>query len=415
MGKLNRFSINKRSKISNKYVLYVEDLFVSFKGNTVKQEIDEKILRLSEEKRLSDTSNSRKKEIDEMIENLTLKQKDFFLKEELKELKSNYKNDLVVVKRAFEEKESVLYGEFSDSKEFKKLELLKTKKPSKEDSVKFEAWREKIKIAQGNLNIWGYDGKLVDLKRERKEELSSLRQDYKFSVSLVKKQFIKNHYGVNEVLKGLSFGLREGETLALIGANGAGKTVLIETILGMYDFDSCEMLMLNLGMDSFQKNKREIGIQYQQSKMPSSKKVRVLIDDFKNLYKGRVIEKDLDDMLDVFGINPFIDKKVESLSGGQKQRLNLLFAVIHQPKLMILDEFITGLDVKSVKSIINYINELKIKNGASLLIVSHQPEEIEALADRVLVLKDGRVQKETYVEDIIKEYGSVSDFVEGII
>ncbi len=217
-----------------------------------------------------------------------------------------------------------------------------------------------------------------------------------------------------EILKGVTFGLRQGETLTLLGANGAGKTVLLETVLGMIKPDSYKDMMLNLGQTSYKKNLKEVGIQYQQSKMPASMTVKYAIKNFEKLYRERVDEQKLEEMIDVFGVRPFIGNKVESLSGGQKQRLNLLFAIMHQPKIMILDEFITGLDVKSVKNIVNYVNKLKVENGASMIIVSHQPEEIEELSDRVVVLKDGKVERETYVDEIQKEFGSVASFVEGL-
>jgi|GEM_PF-1885243 len=102
--------------------------------------------------------------------------------------------------------------------------------------------------------------------------------------------------------------------------------------------------------------------------------------------------------------------KVNKLSGGQKQRVNLMLAIITNPRVMILDEFVTGLDVNAVIKIINYVNKLKIQNGASMIIISHHPDEIEALADRILVLKNGNFVEETTVEKI-KEKQSVIRYI----
>ncbi len=117
-------------------------------------------------------------------------------------------------------------------------------------------------------------------------------------------------------------------------------------------------------------------------------------------------------MLEIFGIDEYLNMKVDRLSGGQKQRLNLLLSIMNQPKIMILNEFITGLDVITVRKIVTYVNELKEKNNASMIIISHQPDEIKELSDRVFVLKDGKIVEETYVPEIIKKYGDVSIFVE---
>lgn len=216
------------------------------------------------------------------------------------------------------------------------------------------------------------------------------------------------------VLKGVTFSVKKGETLALIGANGAGKTVLMETIIGLNNPDSGE-LYLNLGEDTYRKNLIKVGMQFQQSKFSKGQRVNNIIKDYTNIYKGRVNKEELENMIDIFSIREFYEQKVDQLSGGQKQRLNLLLALMHNPSLMILDEFITGLDVKTVRKIITYVNELKVKNQASMIIISHQPEEVEELSDRILVLNNGVITKETNVVEVIKEYGSVSLFVEEVI
>ena len=107
-----------------------------------------------------------------------------------------------------------------------------------------------------------------------------------------------------------------------------------------------------------------------------------------------------------------LNQKLVIYQGGQKQRLNLLLSLIHNPKLMILDEFVTGLDIKSVRNIITYVNKLKIKNNASMILISHQPEEIEQLSDRVILLRDGKIASEQTVAEILTKYQSVSYFLE---
>ncbi len=226
----------------------------------------------------------------------------------------------------------------------------------------------------------------------------------KFSFKKIKK----------EVLKGVTFDLREGETLSLIGANGAGKTVLMETMLGLYNKDSGKVY-LNLGNKNFADDLKEVGIQFQSSVFAKRDKVKGVIKFYKNLYSDRTSEQEIDEMIEVFGVKEFLDQKISKLSGGQRQRINLLVAIIHKPKLMILDEFITGLDVKSVRNIITYVNNFKVQNNASMIIISHQPEEIEELSDRILVLHDGVISKQTFVPNVIDEYGSVASFVEQVI
>ncbi len=247
------------------------------------------------------------------------------------------------------------------------------------------------------------------------EHRMKIKNEYVLYVEDLHLTFNKGKDNEKEVLKGVTFGLRRGETLAILGANGAGKTVMLETILGLNIPDSYKRMVLNLGHKHYENNLAEVGIQFQQSKMSNHITAGKLIDKYKKFYHGRIDDSLLEEMIRVFKIEEFLESKVDELSGGQKQRMNLLLAIMNRPKLMILDEFITGLDVKSVEEIINFVNELKISLGASMIIISHQPEEIEELADRVIVMKDGQVVEETYVEDIIKKHGDVTEFVREVI
>ncbi len=221
----------------------------------------------------------------------------------------------------------------------------------------------------------------------------------------------KEQNRVKHVIKGLSFYLKEGETLAIIGANGAGKTVLMETILG-YNKNQKGEIYLNLGEKTYDENKKRIGFQFQDSSFPNNWTVKQWIEINKKIFEEYIDEEQIREMLNIFKIKDFYLQKISQLSGGQKQRLNLFLAIIHNPKLMILDEFITGLDIISVKEIINYVNSIKIKNNASMMIISHQPEEVEMLADRIIVLKDGKVSKEITPEEAKEQYGNIGVFME---
>ncbi len=482
MGKTSgRFHIDHRTEVINKYVLYVEDLFVSFKDSEIKKEL--KIELKSLKKELKSLSNSKLNEgalstIHKRIhkKEKQLKSKDWIHEEEkvkkqikhheeqLAKLESKSKSgveDLILLERETLQKTQKYLKAISEidyEKELKdKIEELKgeikilqdpkliakrqveiiekidvikekmtnskLKKEYKEAKIKYMNELSELKIAldkefENVLALSNNDKSRVKTAKH----LEKLQSAYEYREDEINKELksIKDEIdsrdpSVKRILKGVTFGLRKGETLAIVGANGAGKTVLLETILGLNVPDSYSRMVLNLGRKHYANNLKEVGIQYQQSKMGANITVRKLIADYKKLYIDRVNESLVEKMLDVFHIRPFYASKVNSLSGGQKQRLNLLLAVINNPKIMILDEFITGLDVNSVEEIINFVNDLKIKLGASMIIISHQPEEIEELADRVIVLKDGRVELETYVEDIIKEYGDVTEFIREII
>lgn len=269
--------------------------------------------------------------------------------------------------------------------------------------VSFKANKKKTSLRLGET-IWELEKaqKHSSKSEEIKKRIDDLQNDINFL----------NSNGRLQVLKGVDLKLRQGETLSIVGANGAGKTVLMETILGLNKMDEGEVY-LNLGHDTFYKNLKEIGIQYQQSKFSKGAKVNKTLDRYRNLYgRERTTDEQFNEMLEAFDIKPFFDRKIDDLSGGQRQRLNLMLSIMHNPKIMILDEFITGLDVRSVRKIISYVYDLKIKNKASMIIISHQPEEIESLSDRIVLLRDGRIVDETNIEQIKKSGLTVAQYVE---
>ena len=271
--------------------------------------------------------------------------------------------------------------------------------------VSFKANRKKDPKNLGE-QIWELEKSMENVSKKEIVSIKKQIEEVQESINTIQST------GRKEVLRGITFGLRQGETLALIGANGAGKTVLMETILGLIEMDEGEVY-LNLGHETFQQNIIEIGIQYQQSKFSKGQKVEKLLDEYRDLYgRHRTTDEEFNEMIEAFDIRPFFTTKIDDLSGGQKQRLNLMLSIMHNPKVMILDEFITGLDVKSVRKIITYVNKLKIKNDASMIIISHQPEEIEQLADRILLLRNGKIIEETSVEEIKEGGDSIAIYIE---
>lgn len=228
------------------------------------------------------------------------------------------------------------------------------------------------------------------------------------------KGFKKNKLQNEDVLKGVSFELYEGESIAIVGANGAGKTVLLNTIFKIIDKNSGDVY-LDLGRETFEENLEEIGFQFQSQIFSQGIKLKKIIDEYKVLYKDRINESTLDEMLDIFELKDLLNKKTNVFSGGQKQRANLLFAMMTNPKLIVLDEFITGLDVNSVENIINYVFEHKKKNNSSLIIISHQPKEIEKLVDRIIILKDGKISGQTTPKDVLLEYPSMETFLKEVM
>lgn len=206
----------------------------------------------------------------------------------------------------------------------------------------------------------------------------------------------------------ISFNVKRNRNLAILGHNGAGKTVLVETIVGITRQDS-GTIKYNF---PFKKTFNEcIGIQFQDSSYPFGIKVKDIIMFFIKAYKLSISEKELEELLRKFGVDIFFNKNAGSLSGGQQQRVNLLLSVLHRPKILFLDELSTGLDIKIRNEIKTFIKDYAKQYNMSIIIISHDMNEVEYLADDILVLKDGQVKYFDSKENILKNNKSLENFI----
>lgn len=193
-------------------------------------------------------------------------------------------------------------------------------------------------------------------------------------------------YNGKPVLKGLNLSIPSGTVFGLLGANGAGKSTAIESILGTRKADSGTVSLL--GQDPG-KNRRKlferIGIQFQEGDYHQEIKVKELCEETACLYRNPADWKCL---CQQFGIGDKLNAPVKSLSGGQRQRLFIVLALIPNPELVFLDELTTGLDAKARRGVWRTLESLK-KQGLTIFLVSHFMDEVEALCDKICILKDG--------------------------
>ncbi len=234
------------------------------------------------------------------------------------------------------------------------------------------------------------------LSSKEKEKLRLLRtktiykQDKKYALRL---KNVKRTFGLyKKVLKGVTFDIEKGEKLALIGKNGSGKSTLINIISQQLKMSEGE---IRYGYASSRVESLELmGIQFQTLNYPEGFIVKDVIHFFNvSVEKSiRMSKSELSDMISMFGIDKYLNQSIDRLSGGQQQRINILLALIKKPKLLILDEISTGLDVESSEVIKGYIDQYLLKYpDTALLLVSHSDEEIRELTNRVVVLEAGKI------------------------
>jgi ABC-2 type transport system ATP-binding protein len=199
---------------------------------------------------------------------------------------------------------------------------------------------------------------------------------------------ITKAYGETEALRGVSFEIRSGEVFSLLGPNGAGKTTTVEILEGYRrrDAGSAEVL----GADPERAGgswRQRIGVVLQQSELYPNLTVEEMIALFAGYYER---PRDVADVVRLVGLEEKRTSRVRSLSGGQKRRLDLAVALAGDPELLFLDEPTTGFDPAARRAAWEMIRSLRAL-GKTILLTTHYLDEAEQLADRVAVLRGGRV------------------------
>lgn len=187
-------------------------------------------------------------------------------------------------------------------------------------------------------------------------------------------------------VKNVNISIRQGEVFGLLGANGSGKSTTIECILGTKKSDTGSISIL--GMSPQQDRKKlfeKVGVQFQEANYPEKIRVAELCEVTASLYKKALDYKPL---LKEFGLWEKQKSYVSELSGGLKQRLFITLALIPDPEVVFLDELTTGLDARARRDVWKSLSQLK-ERGMTIFLTSHFMDEIEALCDRIMILKHG--------------------------
>ena len=202
----------------------------------------------------------------------------------------------------------------------------------------------------------------------------------------IKKLYKK--FGKNEVLKDLDLSINQGGIFAVLGPNGSGKTTLIKSILGMVIPQSGSIKLNGSTIKKDWKYRNEIDYLPQIANFPNNLSVRELIKMIKDLRDSNTNNEQA--LIELFRLEPFLDKKLGNLSGGTKQKVNLVLTFMFDSPLVILDEPTTGLDPISLIRLKNLITKEKEK-GKTILITSHIMSFVEEVADEIVFLLEGKI------------------------
>lgn len=199
---------------------------------------------------------------------------------------------------------------------------------------------------------------------------------------------LTKRFGRTKAIDGVDLHVAHGEVVGLLGANGAGKSTLVSTIVGLRTPDAGEIRLLDLDpVRDRRALRRLVGVQLQGAVFHDALTVRELLTLHVAFHDDPY---PVDELLDLVDLTAKARTRVEHLSGGQHQRLALAVALVGRPRFLVLDELSTGLDPAARARIRTRIERIR-DDGATILLVSHDMEEVTRLCDRVIVLADGRV------------------------
>lgn len=211
-------------------------------------------------------------------------------------------------------------------------------------------------------------------------------------------------FGDKTVVKNLSFAVKRGETFGLLGSNGSGKTTTIRALLGIYDATAGEILVDGAKFDVARGAKigylpEERGLYKKESALD----VMIYFGQLKGMTRSAA-KKFSEKYLARVGLSDKANSRIDKLSGGQQQKVQLGITIMNDPEILILDEPTKGFDPVNRRILLDIIFECQ-ERGATILMISHQMDDVEKICDCALLLKDGVAREYGTIAEIREKYG----------
>ena len=224
--------------------------------------------------------------------------------------------------------------------------------------------------------------------------------------NLVEVKNIKKNYGKNEAVKGISFNIKEDEILGLLGPNGSGKTTTIGMLLGLLKPTSGEIL---INSQKIEGNRIEILEQINfispYIELPKKLTVKQILTVYGKLYKINNINERIEFLSEKLRLGGLLNSITGELSSGQKNRVSLAKALINEPKVLLLDEPTASLDPEVGDFVRSFLEDYKKEKKISILLASHNMNEVNRLCKSILMMKDGIIIDEGNPKELINKHG----------
>lgn len=224
--------------------------------------------------------------------------------------------------------------------------------------------------------------------------------------SIIEIKGLKKYFGDVKAVDGIDFSVKDNELFAFLGQNGAGKSTTISIICGQLLSDSGTVIVNGNDIKKdISAIKRDIGVVFQNSVLDSPLSVYDNLKNRASLYGiyGNEFENRLNELTELLDLEPLLKRTLSKLSGGQKRRIDIARALIHKPKILILDEPTTGLDPQTRNTVWNVIKKLQRDEGITVFLTTHYMEEA-ANADNVVILDSGHIAAEGTPHELKRRY-----------
>ena len=235
---------------------------------------------------------------------------------------------------------------------------------------------------------------------------------YKGEYKMIEIQSVSKSFGSFKAVDNISFKIKDKEILGLLGPNGAGKSTTINMMCGVLKKDSGKINILGHDLDKDWKYiRREMGVVPQDIAVFYDLTTIENLMYFGSLYglKGNELKSKVKETLEFIGLENVANKIPKNFSGGMKRRLNIGCAIVHQPKLIILDEPTVGIDAQSRNHILKAIKELN-RRGSTIIYTSHYMEEIQYLCDNIVIIDHGKVIEQGKKDELLNKYNKLERF-----
>ena len=217
---------------------------------------------------------------------------------------------------------------------------------------------------------------------------------------------LSKSYGLKEAVKNISFKINENEIIGLLGPNGCGKTTTIAMILGLLKPSNGKVLINGMNIE-----RHRISLLHKMNfispyiELPKKLSVRQNLIVYGKLYSIKDLNYKIEKLANELRLNDLLDKITGELSSGQKNRVSLAKALINDPKVLLLDEPTASLDPETGDFIRTFLEAYKKKEKISILLASHNMNEVKRLCVSILMMKDGVIIDQGKPDDLIKKHG----------